>query len=627
MPPKRRKKQANAPVKVEIDCMLPEVKPEPKPKRTRKVKKEEQIAPVIPGWPEWSVPLDYEVPKREPKLEPEPQVEVKLEPKVVPTHSVKTGRRLIARAVRRLRQKRRPRTRKIPLPPNIHDQSKTKYDPKDRPACRRQTYEDTDMSYDEADPDVELLETFHPWRAIRYKKPPKIEKRLTAVGVNTSHLRHYNKVFTRHPESAERIEHTLQRLKVCSEHMFDFLYVNKFVKKFKDVDKKVLDFLESQKTHSKEYLQELINLADHADMNVQTWCTQFDSVQMTRETTDVCIESLFLCFYMATAIHIGNYFNGFALVRPPGHHAQYDCPAGFCVINNVAATAAYLLRKPDIHKVLIIDVDVHHGNGTQELFYDRDDVTYISIHRYEQGKFWPYKRESDYDNIGEGKGKGHNMNVCINENGSHDTDYMYIFTELILPVALELNPDYVIFSLGYDACYGDPIGIMDIEADVFSHMIYHLNPVCNGKILCVLEGGYNHSSVAVGVDNNVRVLSTMKPVPLHCRKAVRESTARSVYDLICVIQPYWPVLWSYYTFLPPHVRKHKQRKPKYVNDQHITTGDINQQKLFDAYMDYEIKLSVPPEYQVFKPSKRFPAEEIPNTKYYYLFGIEDVRHL
>uniref|UniRef100_A0A1B0DIA4 Histone deacetylase domain-containing protein n=1 Tax=Phlebotomus papatasi TaxID=29031 RepID=A0A1B0DIA4_PHLPP len=145
-----------------------------------------------------------------------------------------------------------------------------------------------------------------------------------------------------------------------------------------------------------------------------------------------------------------------AIIRPPGHHAMKAEFNGYCFFNNVAIAAEEILRRGDIKRILIVDWDIHHGQGTQRMFYDDPRVLYFSIHRYENGAFWPNLRESDFDWVGEGAGRGFNFNLPLNQTGMTNADYLAIFQQILLPVAIEFQPQLVIVSAGYDAAYGCP---------------------------------------------------------------------------------------------------------------------------------------------------------------------------
>ncbi|KAJ1023487.1 hypothetical protein NDA16_003104 [Ustilago loliicola] len=202
---------------------------------------------------------------------------------------------------------------------------------------------------------------------------------------------------------------------------------------------------------------------------------------------------------LCDAIASGRIRNGFAVVRPPGHHAEPHKSMGFCFYNNVAVATRCLLQKyPNtIRKVLILDWDVHHGNGTQRAFESDAQVLYISLHRYdEDGSFYPGSTYGNYTSAGSGPGEGRSVNVPWPSKGMGDGDYMHAFHHLVMPIAQEFAPDFVIISAGFDAAEGDPIGLNRVSPGGYAQMTHALTSLCQGKVAVVLEGGYNPSVVA-----------------------------------------------------------------------------------------------------------------------------------
>jgi acetoin utilization deacetylase AcuC-like enzyme len=204
------------------------------------------------------------------------------------------------------------------------------------------------------------------------------------------------------------------------------------------------------------------------------------------------------------AIMQGEVNNAYCLVRPPGHHALPDEAMGFCLFNNVAVAARYALDHYGLERVMIIDYDVHHGNGTQDIFYDDPRVLYFSVH---QAPFYPGTGLSD--ELGEGAGLGTTINVPLPAQTAFDT-YEAVFRQIMAPASDRFDPQLILVSAGFDAHWKDPIGDMYLSTAGFARLtqiiIEQANFLCNGRLVMVQEGGYDLDAMANGVATCINLL-------------------------------------------------------------------------------------------------------------------------
>ncbi|NWH75420.1 HDA10 deacetylase, partial [Piaya cayana] len=304
---------------------------------------------------------------------------------------------------------------------------------------------------------------------------------------------------------------------------------------------------------------------------------------------------------LVDAVMSGKVCNGMALVRPPGHHSQRNAANGFCLFNNVAIAAEYAKLKYGLQRILIVDWDVHHGQGTQYIFEEDPSVLYFSWHRYEHQEFWPSLRESDYDAVGLGKAKGFNINLPWNKIGMGNSDYLAAFFHVLLPMAFEFDPELVLVSSGYDSGIGDPEGQMNATPEVFAHLTHFLMQLANGKLCVILEGGYHLKSLSESVCMTVKTL-LRDPVPqITGEMAPCLSAIESIQNVRAAHKPYWKCLvYEDTSFLQnlstkSHLMKKDNPNPSSEHESKITNSDetVKVERFLELHMK-NILFPVPP---------------------------------
>ncbi len=234
----------------------------------------------------------------------------------------------------------------------------------------------------------------------------------------------------------------------------------------------------------------------------------------------------------------------FALVRPPGHHAEDDRAMGFCLFNNVAIAAKHALEDKKLKRILIVDWDLHHGNGTQNAFYSDARVLYFSTHQYPY-----YPGTGSLQEIGEGEGEGYTVNIPLS-TGNGDEEYANLFRHILVPVAKSFQPDLILVSAGFDIHRGDPLGGMNVTETGFArlaHIILNLaNETCEGRLVFTLEGGYNVEGEARAVVKIIHTLQGELPFDPKEIEAKEDAALKKVTPTIerikSVYKSYWPVL-------------------------------------------------------------------------------------
>lgn len=233
----------------------------------------------------------------------------------------------------------------------------------------------------------------------------------------------------------------------------------------------------------------LINRTDQQDDELLTIEKHFDSVYFNQLTWQSAMLSAGGAIETCRAVASRQLKNAIAVIRPPGHHAEENRPMGFCMFDNVAIAAkvCQIDYKETCRKILIVDWDVHHGNGIQQAFYSDPNVLYISVHVHEDGRFYPAGPYGDHLHCGSGAGEGKNVNVPWPTKGMGDADYMFAFQHVVMPVAYDFDPDLVIIAAGFDAAAGDQLGGCFVTPTGYAHMTHMLMSLAEGKLVVCLE--------------------------------------------------------------------------------------------------------------------------------------------
>lgn len=236
--------------------------------------------------------------------------------------------------------------------------------------------------------------------------------------------------------------------------------------------------------HTRQYIRTARHEVEEGFSQLTTGDTD-----LSHDTYDVALRAVGTVFHAVDLVFKGEAANAFCVVRPPGHHASPNRGMGFCMFNNVALGARYAQRRHAAERVMIVDWDVHHGNGTQDIFYDDGSVLFFSTHQYP----W-YPGTGAAEETGEGKGTGRTVN-CPLPAGAGRREVWQAFQDKLLPAAEEFRPDLVMVSAGFDSRLGDPLGQFTLADRDFADLTRLLRDIAakhsNGRLVSVLEGGYN----------------------------------------------------------------------------------------------------------------------------------------
>ncbi|XP_068588256.1 histone deacetylase 6 isoform X2 [Cebidichthys violaceus] len=344
-------------------------------------------------------------------------------------------------------------------------------------------------------------------------------------------MEHLNMWDRHHPEQPQRI------FKIFSKHQQLGL-----VDRCQRIPARLATEEELSRCHSVQHIEQMKATSVMKPRDLHKLGHEFNSIFINNQSFQSALLAAGGCFTAVERVLTGQVSNGVAIVRPPGHHAERDSPCGFCFFNTAALAArhAQKISHDAPLRVLILDWDIHHGNGTQHMFEDDDSVLYISLHRYDNGTFFPSSEDAAPDRVGISKGAGFNVNVAWSGGRMGDSDYLAAFHSVVMPIATEFNPGLVLVSAGFDAARGDPLGGYHVTPEGYAHLTHLLMSLAGGRVLLILEGGYNLSSISDSMAMCTSVLLgdpppslvTPPPPPHH-------SAVVTINEVIRLHAPYW----------------------------------------------------------------------------------------
>lgn len=288
-----------------------------------------------------------------------------------------------------------------------------------------------------------------------------------------------------HPENSSRIAHILPILEQFS-----------LLDKLKNIRPKPASYEQIRRVHTQGLIEfvKTISLGGGGLLDRGDTYATADSYDLARLAAGGCCAAI-------DEIMSGNAKNGFALVRPPGHHAESDHVSGFCLFNNIAIAARQAQMVHGAKRILVLDLDVHHGNGTQDIFYEDDSVLFVSMHLFAP---YFYPGVGGFHEIGTRNGRGFTLNVPF-PPGVGDVGYLKVLREYVEPLVSRFMPEIILISIGFDAHWRDPLAMAGLSLTGYAILVQNLinmaEAVCNGRILFVLEGGYQHDVLTYGIVN------------------------------------------------------------------------------------------------------------------------------
>ncbi|MBD3226691.1 MAG: histone deacetylase [Candidatus Lokiarchaeota archaeon] len=329
-----------------------------------------------------------------------------------------------------------------------------------------------------------------------------------------------------HPECADRLIRTMDLIKEKKLLSYDNIKI---------IKPRPATIEEIETSHRLDYIEKIENLCKNGGgyLDADTRCSK-DSYEAALHAAGAGLTA-------AEKIKSGEIDNAIGLVRPPGHHAGRYTARGFCLFNNIVILSEYLLK--DYEKIMILDIDAHHGNGTQDMTYDRKDILYFGV---QQDGRTLYPGSGYPEEKGMGKGKGFTVNAPL-APGSGDKSFEKIIDNFFIPIAKEYSPDFFLMSVGFDSHYSDPLTDLRLTTQGYRKIIKKVkdlaNVICNGRLIILLEGGYNLDAISRSIVNIIYELGDISEKLVDKGKHEPDKIVNYTNELIkrikSELKPYW----------------------------------------------------------------------------------------
>lgn len=345
-------------------------------------------------------------------------------------------------------------------------------------------------------------------------------------------MQHKNKFDAYHPEQPERILKIKQRFEEYN-----------LINRMKHLSSRAAKEEELALVHTQAHITLMKEIVERNDLDVAG--DSYNSIYFHEKTYESAIYAAGSVLQVVDEVLNGRSRSGVCVIRPPGHHSESDECHGFCIFNNVSVAAQYAIKNHGLKRVLIVDWDIHHGNGTQHIFDESNEVLYISIHRYDHGNFFPRSKDADFCEVGSGVGKGFNVNIPWNKKGMGDMEYILAMQNIVLPIAYDFDPELVIVSAGFDAAIGDHLGGCKVSPEAYGYFTHWLSALANGRIILVLEGGYNVNSISHAMTMCTKSLlgDPLPMIQISSRfNGINASALESIQNVIGVQEEFWKCL-------------------------------------------------------------------------------------